>query len=292
MRKWFHERFHISEDGKVREKALLSRAALTITTVVLCLVVLTFTAYAYFSCSVTSGSLTVRTASFDTQVTIQSADGTVSITTEDNMIHTARLEAGKDYVVTLTPATGSTARTGYVVITATGCNETYHTQQLGTDNSVTTGNTPAITFQLKVTAATELQLEAHWGTSSYYNDFVEHGDQEPLYITQNETLTMTVNGVTELLTNSDPSTDPTEPSNTPTDTTQPNSEPTTEPAVEPTTEPAVEPTTEPAVEPTTVPTTEPMDGSEPTEQPQATEETTVPPQTEPETQDVTPSDAG
>lgn len=289
MRKWIHEFFHVSKDGKVREKALLGRATLTIITVLLCLAALTFTAYAYFSCNVTSGPLAVRAASFEMEITVQSADGSVSTTTVDNKLHTVTLDAGKEYTVTISPATSSTAKTGYIVITANGCNETYHTQQLGLDASVTGGETRSITFRLQISAPTQVQLQANWGTSSYYDDYVENGDQEALYITQNEQLTMTVNGVTNQLVNTDPiNTEPTEPAPTE-NSTEPSTEPTTDnntaPSAEPTTDDNTEPSTEPADDadkPTVVPSetsgAEEQGTSEPTIP--ATQESTEP-QTEP-----------
>ena len=51
--------------------------------------------------------------------------------------YTAILQAGKSYTVTLAP--GGTAKTGFCVLTAVGCSDTYHTCQLGADTSAPGG---------------------------------------------------------------------------------------------------------------------------------------------------------
>ena len=265
MRKLFNEFFYIPKYGKVREKVMLTRLTMTITIVIVCLAAMSITAYAYFSYNVTSGLNTIKSANFETSVSIQitDADGKAvdtpkPITTNYKLYKIADLKVGEWYTVTVTPTERSTAKTGFIIVTATGCNEIYHTQQLGIDENVPGGKTPEIKFQLMITDITDVVLEAHWGTSSYYPKFKDTDDEH--YITykdgQMETVKLIVNGIVDPVVDSD-----TEENKTPVENTTPPATVTTLPSTE-TTEPTATETTTPSEQTETVET-----------QPQATTET-------------------
>ena len=298
MRKLYNEFFYIPKHGKIREKVMLTRVAMTITIVIMCLAAMSITAYAYFSYNVTSGFNTIKVASFYTDVTVQitAEDGTVVETittnTSDHKSHSAELSANKTYTITVKHNDRSTAQTGFVIVTAEGCETKYHTQQLGRDGD---GNTYTITFKLTPGANTIVTFRSHWGTSSFYSDFKEIGENDERYIIGGEEIKLIVGGVAPSAENgasgetepagettTTPTTDTstgTEPSDTTSTTTESTetSEPTdstTEPSTSTVTEPTVtEPaTTEPATTDTTVTT-------ESTET-QPAEETTGAPTTE------------
>lgn len=297
MRKLYNEFFYIPKYGKIREKVMLARVAMTVVIMVVCLAAMSITAYAYFSHNVTSGSNTIKAASFYTDVTVQitAEDGTVVETittnTSDHKSHNASLEANKYYTITVKHNERSTAQTGFVIVTAEGCETRYHTQQLGRDGN---GNTYTITFKLTPGANTTVTFRSHWGTSSFYSDFKEIGENDERYIIDGEEIKLIVGGVAPSAENgasgetepagetTTPTTDTstgTEPSDTTSTTTESTetSEPTdstTEPSTSTVTEPTVtEPaTTEPATTDTTVTT-------ESTET-QPAEETTGAPTTE------------
>ena len=265
MRKLFNEFFYIPKYGKVREKVMLTRLTMTITIVIVCLAAMSITAYAYFSYNVTSGLNTIKSANFETSVSIQitDADGKAvdtpkPITTNYKLYKIADLKVGEWYTVTVTPTERSTAKTGFIIVTATGCNEIYHTQQLGIDENVPGGKTPEIKFQLMITDITDVVLEAHWGTSSYYPKFKDTDDEH--YITykdgQMEKVKLIVNGIVDPVVDSD-----TEENKTPVENTTPPATVTTLPSTE-TTEPTATETTTPSEQTETVET-----------QPQATTET-------------------
>ena len=300
MRKLYNEFFYIPKYGKIREKVMLARVAMTVVIMVVCLAAMSITAYAYFSHNVTSGSNTIKAASFYTDVTVQitAEDGTavdnsqITPITSDHKSHSAELSANKTYTITVKHNDRSTAQTGFVIVTAEGCETRYHTQQLGRDGN---GNTNTITFKLTPGANTIVTFRSHWGTSSFYSDFKEIGENDERYIIAGEEIKLIVGGVAPSAENgasgetepagettTTPTTDTstgTEPSDTTSTTTESTetSEPTdstTEPSTSTVTEPTVtEPaTTEPATTDTTVTT-------ESTET-QPAEETTGAPTTE------------
>ena len=244
MRKLYNEFFYIPKHGKIREKVMLTRIAMTITIMVICLAAMSLTAYAYFLHNVTSGSNTIKAASFYTDVTVQitAEDGTVVETittnTSDHKSHSAELSANKTYTITVKHNDRSTAQTGFVIVTAEGCETKYHTQQLGRDGD---GNTYTITFKLTPGANTVVTFRSRWGTSSFYSDFKEIGENDERYIIDGEEIKLIVGGVAPSAENG--ASGETEPA-------------TTEPATTDTTVTTESTETQPAEETTGAPTTE------------------------------------
>ena len=309
MRKLYNEFFYIPKYGKIREKVMLARVAMTVVIMVVCLAAMSITAYAYFSHNVTSGSNTIKAASFYTDVTVQitDADGNAvensnitPITSDNKKFRIEGLEVGKWYQFTITKnEVRNTAQTGFIIVSADGCPITYHTQQLGVDKSVPGEYTPAIIFKLMITDATDVILESHWGTSSCYSEYQIGSVDDERYIILNEEIKMIVNehtdpnvstGISEGTGETEPSgettTTPTTDTSTgtePSDTTSTTTESTetskpTDSTTEPSTSTVTEPTvTEPATtEPATTDTTVTTESTET----QPAEETTGAPTTE------------
>ena len=260
MRKLYNEFFYIPKHGKVREKVMLTRIAMTVTIVIMCLAAMSITAYAYFSYNITSGSNIIKSVSFYTDVTVQitAEDGTavdtITTNTSDHKSHSAELSANKTYTITVKHNDRSTAQTGFVIVTAEGCETKYHTQQLGRDGD---GNTYTITFKLTPGANTVVTFRSHWGTSTYYGYAGDSDNNIEEYILDGEDIELVISGSkpNKVSTQSEDTTDKSEEStitpstNTTTGTETPStqtSESTTTPSTEPsstTTEPAA---TEPA----------------------------------------------
>lgn len=199
MRKLYNEFFNVSKHGKISEKAMLTRVVTTITVVVMCLIAMSVTAYAYFSYNITSDSHVIKAAHFETDITVTYKDAQETVIeqkpiTSNYQNHRIALEAGKTYLIEIKTTDRTTAKTGFVVISANGCADTYHTQQLGVDTGAPGGETETITFSLAVTASTEVYFKAHWGTSSYYDEYKLNGSADELYITQGKEITMTIPG--------------------------------------------------------------------------------------------------
>lgn len=200
MRKIYNEFFYISKHGKIREKVMLARVVTTAIIMIACLAAMSFTAYAYFSYNVTSGSNIIQAANFEADVSIKITDANgeaVTVNKVDSKTHAAVLEAGKTYYVTLVENKNSTATTGFCIITAEGCADIYHTQQLGTDAAAEGGKTETITFNIKASAKTTVTFLSHWGTSSSY----VKDEENRLYITNENVgenaVNMLINGVAE-----------------------------------------------------------------------------------------------
>ena len=192
MRNLYKEYFCVPENGKIRDQVMVTRVAITVISIVICLAAMGFTAYAYFSHDVASDFNVIKAANFETNVQIQITDANgeaVKVITGNYKSHLANLKGGTKYYITLKPTERSTAKTGFVIVTADGCSNRYHTQQLGLDGNTTTSE---ISFYLITGADTAVTFQAHWGTSSYYG--YENANSD-LYVTHGETLLIPVNGV-------------------------------------------------------------------------------------------------
>lgn len=213
MRKLIRELFYIPKHSKIPDKAMFVRIITTIVIVVMCLSAMSITAYAYFSYNITSGSNIIKAANFEADVSItvteKDSSATVEVTKQKNASYTANLKAGKIYTITLDESDGSTAKTGFCIVSAINCPDVYHSQQIGADSAVEGEFTDKVIFQLKVTADTTVTFLSHWGTSSYY------GESDKLCITNvnvgNNKVVMKVNGVSEAECDAKLNTENTEP---------------------------------------------------------------------------------
>jgi len=71
MKKIYDEYLYVPEEGKVREKTFLARITLSVVIMVLCLGAMGFTAYAFFTCNITSGTTTIQSARYDLDVEVK-----------------------------------------------------------------------------------------------------------------------------------------------------------------------------------------------------------------------------
>ncbi len=188
MRNLYDEFFRVPKHAKIREKVMLTRVAMSVAVIVMCLFAMGVTAYAYFTHTITSDYNIIKTANFKTaiEVFIEDSEGKEEvklITSNNKTFTTDDLKVGKFYTVKIKPA--GSAKTGFVVIKAEGGEKTYHTCQLGVDESVLGGKTPDITFEIMITDETQLTFTAHWGTSSDYLTYintVKKGDKVKLIV--------------------------------------------------------------------------------------------------------------
>jgi len=223
MRKIYRELFYIPKHGtgKMREKAFLARITASVIAIIMCLSAMGITAYAWFSGSIISSSNTIQSAQFDPSIKVCVKDSTEAVTLMElaDKEYRASLSADTLYEITLERASSS-AKTGFVIITADGCNSTYHTQQIGLDGVV---DTPSITIYLQVSSPCNVTFKAHWGTSSHYDDYKNNSDNNELYIINGETVNISVTPISGAsLDDTDETTENT--TVPPTDTTQSSSE--------------------------------------------------------------------
>lgn len=186
MRKLYNEFFYIPKHGKIREKVMLTRIAMTVTIVIMCLAAMSITAYAYFSYNITSGSNIIKAANFEANVSITDSNNDPVTVTKDGKVQTANLDAGK-YTIELTKG-NSTADTGFCVISIG--DKTYYTDQIGVD--VKKDLTDAtVKFDLWLSSPTKLEVLSHWGTSVYYG-YGDDGRTE-IFIVSDATVDLTTN---------------------------------------------------------------------------------------------------
>ncbi len=187
MKKLYTRFFHIPKHEKIGEKVMLVRVATTIATIVVCLIAMSLTAYAYFSCDVTSVSNVIKAAKFDAQITVTDESGNrVEPSAKEGKISTFSFTVPGTYTVTLGKGTSS-AQTGFCVIYVG--EDTYHTQQIGVDILANNQNRESVSFTLQVKGAETVKIESHWGTSSHY-DYTDND----FYIVESEPLKVIVVG--------------------------------------------------------------------------------------------------
>lgn len=188
MRKFYHKYFYIPKHGRIKDNVMLIRTVATAVTMILCLAAMSFTAYAYFSYNVTSGFNRIQSASFDADVSIKITESKTDTPVDVKKVKstcTAELEAGKTYSVTLSYGE-STSTTGFCVITAKNCLNTYHTQQLWKIPDANEKKANTITFSLTVSKNTIVEILSHWGTSS------RNGTDDEWYICHGETVNINI----------------------------------------------------------------------------------------------------
>lgn len=206
MKKLYNEFFHISKNEKICEKVLVARVAVIVTTIVFCLAAMSLSAYAHFSYNVSSNTNTISISNFEVNVLIDAIDdnGNVieSVTPETTnfKLHTATMQADKTYRITVNHTDSSTAKTGFLFVSAENCPDSFHTVQIGRNDD---GTSKTVSFKMKLTADTKVEFLAHWGTSSYYDAYVNNGDDTELYVTEDEQISMNVTALNLEPQNSD-----------------------------------------------------------------------------------------
>lgn len=159
MRSVYDEFFYIPKHGKIREKVMLARTAVTVFVMLLCLAGMSFTAYAYFSSDTKTVVSPIQAANFDLDVCVTDSSGATMTSGEDGIY---ALHSG-NYTVTL--KRGGTANTGFCVIETDADSNIYHTAQLGISGETIVSE---ISFTLELGGDVSLKFTPHWGTSRYY----------------------------------------------------------------------------------------------------------------------------
>lgn len=155
MKKIYEEYLHVPEDGKIRDKVFMVRIAVAIACVVWCLSAMGFSAYAFFTSSITSGSNTIVAATYGVEAAITTGAETVVTAKDDNPLLYENVAAGT-YTVSL-KALG-TAQNGYCKIEIVGSERTVtlFTQQLPPEKSMN--------FTLVTNGEANITVTPQWGT--------------------------------------------------------------------------------------------------------------------------------
>ena len=199
--------FYTPKYGNDADTVMMKKLFSTVAIVLVCLAAISLSAYAFFSQSVTSGTNILQSSTFSTTVTIQGSDGGI-ITQGNIQVHT--FSPGQ-YTITIT-RDNSANGSGFCIIRIG--EDTYYTQQLGTDLNAPGGQRNAISFGVDIQQTTIVSFAAHWGTTSYYASATE----TEFYIKDADPLMVLVVGGTEPIINTPDETTPQE--TTPTESTE------------------------------------------------------------------------
>ena len=194
MKSIYKKYFYVPSNGKVREKVLLARVAVTIGIILVCLAAMSYTAYAYFTCNVSSSGNIIRSANFEVETVIKSGTEEITVTKTGILTSEATLEKGKEYTVTLKMA--GTASTGFCEVTAEGNNVKYTTTQL---IAYEQKDTEELTFKLTVSNNTKIKITSNIGTSVKYVDYTANATNTEDFIIENETVGVEVQAPSNLV---------------------------------------------------------------------------------------------
>ncbi len=171
LEKFKEDYLRIEENGKLSEKVFIRRIVVGVISIVLCLSAMGFSAYAYFTSSVTSGTSTLTAATYSTEIIVTKAsEGSTEESAEalaptvSGMTQVYGLEADTKYTVTI-KATGN-AEKGYckIVVDATSdkYDGIYYTVPL-----VPSGD--ALTFTIQCYENVAVEFITNWGSYSGYS---------------------------------------------------------------------------------------------------------------------------
>ncbi len=154
-----------------REKELLLRMTGTIVTIVLCLAAMGFSAFAYFSHSVSSGMNVIQSAHFDVIVTdvtgvAEETDASGDVVSGNTYVCSG--EHLQTYTFTIEHA--GTAETGYCKIEILDKNQeilgTFYTEQMFKNEE--NGHLKKLTLKIEAANGYTIKFTPQWGTSKYY----------------------------------------------------------------------------------------------------------------------------
>lgn len=168
MKKWYEEHFRIPENGKISEKVFVSRVVVAVLGILMWMSAMGFTAYAYFTSSITSGSNTIVAATLGAEITVaRDENNTQTKVTPivNQTIHTYSLVKGTYHVVI--KATGN-AQNGYckIVIGDLESEDSikYYTIQMSTDENASENQLEFVVECYNDNA--ELYIIPNWGSCS------------------------------------------------------------------------------------------------------------------------------
>lgn len=174
MSKFFHNLFYVPKYGKMKESAFFAHLTASVVVILLSLVAMSFSAFAYFSSSLTTTTNTIVAANYNCNVIIKQNDQIVQILTLGS--ENITLPQGIYQITVTQVADDKAASTGFCVLEING--QRYYTAQI----SMSQG----LSFELEVQQPEQtFEMYSHWGTSTYYvTEQDKLLDKSPFYIIQ------------------------------------------------------------------------------------------------------------
>ena len=204
MRKLYDEFFYVPKQGNVREKVLVARVAVSVALILLCMAIMNFTAYAYFSCNVSSGLNTIQSAKYDLDITPPTelasvADNNVNKNdwTEIYVLDNSGSTEEKNFSFTLAKSENTTAKVGYCKIEIktdvndannAGDVQRFYTKPIGTyvENDIpVTNDSRTVTIAVAPNKTATVTFVAEWGTCG--ETPIEGETIKPIYGAANST---------------------------------------------------------------------------------------------------------
>lgn len=171
MKAFYYDHFHIPKQGKIREKVLMSHVVLTAVLIIVYLLAISGSAYAFFA-STQRVHNTLVAAHFNALIEITDEYGNeIDTELQPDGVLLAMLEVPGAYEVTVTP--DGTAETGFCTMQLEG--EDYTTAQLGVSMEAAGGYRDGVTFTIQVYEPVPVAFQPYWGTSTAYADYIANG---------------------------------------------------------------------------------------------------------------------
>lgn len=163
LQELYQEFFHVGK--RVSDKVMITRVVTTASVIVTCLVAMSFSAYAFFSHSLTSGVNRIQSAVYELEVTPKEGDS-MAVYTLKNADGTHELHEFK-----LAPSAETTASSGYgkiVVTTDGGADQAFYTPSIWKSGTDVEGEERihSYTVQIKVPQGktASVKFYSQWGT--------------------------------------------------------------------------------------------------------------------------------
>ena len=204
MRKLYDEFFYVPKQGNVREKVLVARVAVSVALILLCMAIMNFTAYAYFSCNVSSGINTIQSARYDLDIDPPTElASTVDNGLDENdwtdvyVLDNSGNTENKTFSFTLTKSKDATAKVGYCKIEIkTDVNDAsnkddvqcFYTKPIGTyveNGTPVTADSRNVKIVVAANKTATVTFVAEWGTCG--ETPIEGETIKPIYGAANST---------------------------------------------------------------------------------------------------------
>lgn len=195
MKKIYQEFFYIPKYGKVPEKAMLARVAVSVAVIVFCLGMMSLSAFAYFSHNVSSAKAQIQSATYELDIASEAVDGNdgyyqITNTTASDVTYkftascadetTASVGYCKIVAVTdRTTQTQATLANGSVINNA----QFFYTNPIWKVENIAEGKLTSREVFVKVPSGETLQLWfiSEWGSTA--NTAIQDGTAiEPIYV--------------------------------------------------------------------------------------------------------------
>ncbi len=186
MNKFYKDFFYVPQHGKgtVREKVMITRIALSVVLILVCMAAMSFTAYAYFSQTLIANMGVIRSATWDIVVTAESDvllnDGVYTLNNQNGT-------ETREFTVTLTKEeTETSATVGYAKIEiktdVDGFTDvqTYYSQPIGQfllDGQMTTDLDRQLKITVPVGKLAYVTFTGEWGTCTENEWVIDEGTE-------------------------------------------------------------------------------------------------------------------